>query len=405
MVDSAECIAGGHFFQTDGSCDVACENFLDFFTFVSVHLQQTTDTFFLTLDGVQNGVAGVNNAGVHAKEGQLTDERVSHDLEGKSGERLFIISLTTSDRIVIRINTLDRRNVNRARKQFNNSVKHALNTLVLERCTAEHRLNFVGDGTQTQTLVDVGLGEVAVVQVLVHQFFVSFGSSFNHVAAPFFGFFNQLGGNVFEFELHALRSFIPNDGFSLGQIDNAFESVFSTDRNNDRYRISFQTSLHLIVNFEEVCACTVHLVHESKTGNFVFVSLTPNSFGLRLDTADSTVNHAGTVQNTHGTFNFNSEVNVSRGINNVDTVFGMVHVHTAPESSSSSGGNRNAAFLFLFHPVHGRSAIVHFANLVINAGVEQNAFRGGCFARVDVRGNADIAITLNRSFASHVSIL
>ena len=68
MVDSAECIAGGHFFQTDGSCDVACENFLDFFTFVSVHLQQTTDTFFLTLDGVQNGVAGVNNAGVHAKE-------------------------------------------------------------------------------------------------------------------------------------------------------------------------------------------------------------------------------------------------------------------------------------------------------------------------------------------------
>lgn len=217
MIDSAECIAGGHFFQTDGSCDVACENFLDFFTFVSVHLQQTTDTFFLALDGVQNGVAGVNNTGVHAKEGQLTDERVSHDLECKSGERFFVIGLTMSDGVVIRIDTLDRRNVNRARKQFNNGVKHALNTLVLESCTTEHRLNFVGDGTQTQTLVDVGLGEVAVIEVLVHQFFVSFGSSFNHVAAPFFGFFNQLGGNVFKFELHTLRSFIPMMAFLLAR--------------------------------------------------------------------------------------------------------------------------------------------------------------------------------------------
>mgnify|MGYP006966457561 CR=1 FL=1 len=51
----------------------------------------------------------------------------------------------------------------------------------------------------------------------------------------------------------------------------------------------------------------------------VFVSLTPYGFGLRLNTALSTENCNGTIKYTQGTFNFYSKVNVTRGINDIDS--------------------------------------------------------------------------------------
>jgi hypothetical protein len=53
--------------------------------------------------------------------------------------------------------------------------------------------------------------------------------------------------------------------------------------------------------------------------------------------------------------------------------------------------NRNPTLTFLLHPVRYRSPFVDFANFMDNAGVKQNAFGCGCFARVDVCCNADIA--------------
>ena len=62
----------------------------------------------------------------------------------------------------------------------------------------------------------------------------------------------------------------------------------------------------------------------------VFVSLTPYGFGLRLNTALSTENCNGTIKYTQGTFNFYSEVNVARGINDVDTMFIELVLGTFP---------------------------------------------------------------------------
>jgi len=59
------------------------------------------------------------------------------------------------------------------------------------------------------------------------------------------------------------------------------------------------------------------------------------------------------------------------------------------------------AFLLLLHPVHGRRAVMDFADFMVDAGIEQNAFRGGGFAGVDVRANADIAVALYRCFSGH----
>lgn len=55
--------------------------------------------------------------------------------------------------------------------------------------------------------------------------------------------------------------------------------------------------------------------------------------------------------------------------------------------------NSDTTFLFLFHPVHGGGAIMHFTDLVVDTGVEQNTFGRGGLARVNVGRDTDIAVT------------
>jgi hypothetical protein len=44
---------------------------------------------------------------------------------------------------------------------------------------------------------------------------------------------------------------------------------------------------------------------------------------------------------------------------------------------------------------------VHFADLVVDAGVEQDAFGRRGLARIDVGHDAEVAVTLDGSGASH----
>ena len=396
----AERVARGHVLQTDGSGDIAGFRFGDFLTFVGVHLQQTTNTFLLVLHGVQNGFAGLKNAGVDAQEGELADIRVGHDLEGERGERSIVAGFA-GDFVVVEVKARNRRNVNRRRQQFDDAVEHTLHTLVLEGRAAEHRLHFTGDRAGTQTLDDFGFGEFAFFEVLVHQLFAGFGSRFDELFTPFVGRIDEVGRDVDVFELGALAGFIPNDALHLDQVNNALELVFGADRDHDGAGIALQTGLHLVNDLEEVGAGTVHLVDERDAGHLVLVGLTPNGFGLGLHAAHSAVNHHSAVEHAHGAFDFNREVHVPRGVDDVQTMRLELHVHTAPEAGGSGRRNRDAAFLFLFHPVHGGGTVVHFAQLVVDASKEEDTLGGGRLARVDVGRNADIAIARNRGSTSH----
>src|SRR5690606_24717943 len=150
---------------------------------------------------------------------------------------------------------------------------------------------------------------------------------------------------------------------------------------------------------------TVHLVDERQTGHTILVGLAPYSFRLGLDTTHSTIHHHGTVKHTHGTLNFNGEVHVSRSVNDVDAVLGVVACHAAPESGGSCRGNGDAAFLLLLHPVHGGRAFMGFAKLVVDACVEQDALGSSGLSGVDVSGNADVTVALDWGLAGHDNVL
>src|SRR5690606_12241731 len=174
---------------------------------------------------------------------------------------------------------------------------------------------------------------------------------------PFVGSAFEFGRDVDVVELGALAGFVPDDGFHLDQVDDALEGVFGTDRDHDGHGIGAQARLQLVVDLEEVGAGAVHLVDEGQTRHAVLVGLAPHGFGLRLHAAHGAVHHAGAVEHAHGTLHLDGEVHVSRGVDDVDAVFGIVAGHAAPKRRRSGRRDGNAALLLLLHPVHGGSAI------------------------------------------------
>ena len=85
--------------------------------------------------------------------------------------------------------------------------------------------------------------------------------------------------------------------------------------------LHFSRLAHHVDNAVEISAHNVHLVDIRHTRNLVFLSLTPNGLRLRLNAALCAENRYGTIENTQGTLNLNGEVNVTRGVDDVDTVW------------------------------------------------------------------------------------
>src|SRR5690606_28150781 len=384
--------------------DISRTNLFDLNTVIRAHLHNTADTFLAATIRVINRVALLQNAGIDAYKGQLADKRVRHQFECESRETLVIVRLA-GDWFTVFCFTLDIRNVDRRWQKIEHCVQHALHALVLECRTAQHWLNFGIDSTLAQTGDDFFFGQFAAFEILVHQLFRRFSGRLDHLLAPLIGKTLQLRRNILVLELHTLGRLIPDNGFHLDQINHTSKAVFSADWNNYRNRVRLQARLHLVNHLEEVGASTVHLVNKGKAWHLMFVGLAPYRLGLGLNTAHRTINHACAIQYAHGTLNLNGEVHVARGINDIDAMLRAGYIHAPPETGHGRGGNGDSALLLLLHPVGSRCAIMHFTNLMGYTRIKKDTFRGCCLACINVCTDADIAITLNGSFASHGNYL
>src|SRR5690606_24996121 len=133
----------------------------------------------------------------------------------------------------------------------------------------------------------------------------------------------------------------------------------------------------------------------------VFLGLAPHGFGLRFDTGDAVKCGDRAVEDAERALDLDGEVNVARGVDDVQPMLGAIAFVGLPETGRRRGCDGDAAFLFLFHPVHRRGAVVDFADLVGLAGVVENTLGRGGLAGVDVRHDTEIAIAFERMAACH----
>ena len=91
------------------------------------------------------------------------------------------------------------------------------------------------------------------------------------------------------------------------------------------------------------------------------------------------------IENLQGAVDFDSKVNVPRGIDDVEAVI-------IPEAGGRCGLNCDAALLLLFHKVGGCRTIMDFTDLVDLAGELQDTFSGRRLAGVYVGEDADVPV-------------
>src|SRR3954467_1733878 len=114
MLLVADSVTGVDAAQANGRADVTGKDLLDLFTLVGVHLQETANALGASGTRIQDAVARLQRSGVHTNEHQLTDERISHDLESEAGERLTVIRLANYFfHFLVRVTTFNRRYVKR----------------------------------------------------------------------------------------------------------------------------------------------------------------------------------------------------------------------------------------------------------------------------------------------------
>ena len=113
MVLIAKGITGGSVFKSYRSGDIAGINFFQLLALVSVHQKDTSKTLLLVFGRVQNIRTGFGGSGINTEISQFTNERIGHDLEGKSSERLTVIRFTMILGSAVQQSTLDRRDIQR----------------------------------------------------------------------------------------------------------------------------------------------------------------------------------------------------------------------------------------------------------------------------------------------------
>ena len=219
-----------------------------------------------------------------------------------------------------------------------------------------------GDGDTTDRGVELLLGGLLALQVQLHDLFVVLGDGLEQLAAPLVGGLDVRGRDVDDVVHLALgRLGGPDQRLHADEVDDALEVRLGTDRELHDERDRTEAVHDHVDAAVELGAGAVELVDEADTRHAVAVRLTPDGLGLRLDTGDTVEHRHGTVEHAQRTLHLDGEVDVARGVDDVD---GVVDVVERPVTGRRGRRDRDAALLLLLHPVHRGSAVVDLTDLV-----------------------------------------
>ena len=228
----AQRVAGGGVLEAEAGDDVAGVGHVDVLTLVGVHQQDAAEALALLLDGVVDLVALVDRARVDAEVRQLA-ERVGDDLERQRGERRLVVGLARDVLVAAQVRAVRRRDVERARQEVDDGVEHRLDALVLERRAGEHGHEVAGERADADDLLEVGLGQRLVAEVLLEHLVVLAADRVEQLVAPLVGLGLLAGGDVLFAVRGALVVAVPDEGLHLHEVDDTGEVALGADRQLD----------------------------------------------------------------------------------------------------------------------------------------------------------------------------
>ena len=239
--------------------------------------------------------------------------------------------------------------------------------------------------------VDVGL---VAVEIGGHHVVVEFDGGFDQRVAIFLGLRLEVGRDLLVVIFRAEALVLPDHGLHAQKIDDALEVRLRADRQLDADRPAADLGVDLLDAAEEIGADLVHLVDEHDARHAVLVGLAPDGLRLRLD-ALIAVEHADrAVEHAQAALDLDGEVDVAGRVDDVEAL-------VVPEGGGRGGGDGDAALLLLLHPVHGRGAVVDFADLMGLAGIVEDALRRRRLSGIDVSHDAEISIVFDSVAAGH----
>src|SRR5690554_4931933 len=382
------------------SNDVASKGFINIFPVIRVHLEDTADFFFLVFNRVQHGTF-FQLAGIDTGKGQGTHERVIHDFESQRSKWCVVGGRTGIFGFAIKLDAFDVFHVDRAWHIVDNRVEKRLNAFVLERGTAEHRNEALVQRAFADERLQGRCIRLVAFQILFHHVIVLLNSKLDQFFTIFSGLVDQIFRDLAIGIFSAKIFVLPDDGTHVHKVNQSDKRRFDTDRNIDHSRRRTETVDDRLHTEFKIGAGPVELVDEAHPRHFIFISLTPDRFGLRLNAGNAVETGYRAVKHTQRTFNFDSEVNVAWCVDNVNSVLWALTIFGIPETGGSSRGNGNTTLLLLLHPVHGGRTFMGLADLVRLARIEQDTFGGGCLASINMGHNADITVSFERMAACH----
>ena len=348
-------------------------------------------------------------AAIHPEKHQFPGIDIRPQLEGQRAKFIGVIRLDLHHVFRAGFDALGRRNVQRAGQIIHHRVNQRLHALLLEGRSAQDRNQFDLAGQPADGRFEHQRGHRLVFDDQVRNLVVLVRNRGDQVAQRLRGLFLEF---FRDFHHHIAQAFLdhfalaPGEGLLIDDVDDALEMFLRPDGQENGMGVGAEFFAHVVQGIFKIRPRAVHLVDERDARDVVFGGLAPDRLGLRLHARHAAEHRDRAVQHAHGTLHFGGEIDVSRGVNNIDAVAGAgekllqaLLLLLRPQTRHGGRGDGDAPFALLLHPIGHRVAVIHVADSVDQAGIKENALGGRGLARVDMRGNANIARPLHGDIA------
>jgi hypothetical protein len=347
-----------------------------------VHEVEVRDALRLAGSRVDDLHPGRERALVDAEEREIA-VLVADRLEHERDRRLLLVGLDRERLVGLRIDGLDLRLVERRRQERPHAVEQALDALVAQRRSAEHRRDLPVDRGLADAADQVLERDLVARQELLAEVVAGLGQLLFEEGALLGGHLGVLGRDLVEDEAGALRLVVVFDRLHLHEVDHADEVLLGAHRDEHGDRVRSEALLDRLHGLEVVGADPVHLVDERDARDVVLVGLAPDGLGLGLDPGDRAEDADGAIEDAERALHLGREVDVAGGVDQVDR-------DVAPVARRGGALDGDPALLLFRQVVHRRGAFVHLAHPVFLSGVEEHAFRDGGLPGIDMGHDADV---------------